>query len=267
MNIHQNFFESKSAKWIEDLTLKLSSNGFEYDFNCEDGLRLIYIKDCNLVLNLISIITSLLPQELIIHQQKFYSNSLSLVHLWEDVFCSRPDQVIERIKSLIGKNARIHGRKTKVFKITKPEADFFLNKNHLQGTVSSRYKFGLFFGDELVAVATFSAPRKMNHSENYKSIELIRFAVKAGFSVSGGLSKLIVHVRENIKPNDIMSYADRDWSAGASYLKLGFEQVSFTEPQVFEIDENFKRTLVKISDSTLNKKVFNTGSIKFILKF
>ena len=267
MNIHPKTFERNNAEWIEDLSLKLSSNGFEYDFNYEDDFRIIFIKNCNLVLNLISINGSFNPQELVNLQQKFYNNNLSLVHLWEDVFCSKPNQVIKRIKSLAGKNARIHGRKTKVFKITKPEADIFLNENHLQGAVSSRYKFGLFFNDELVAVATFSALRKMNHSENYKSIELIRFAVKAGFSVSGGLSKLIVHVRENIKPNDVMSYADRDWSAGASYLKLGFEQVSFTEPQVFEIDESFKRTLVKTSDSTLSKKVFNTGSIKFILKF
>lgn len=267
MNIHQNLFKCDSNKWIEDLTLRLSSNGFEYDFNQENDLKLIIIKNCNIVLNLININTSFVPQELINLQQKIYTNNLSLVHLWEDVFCSRPDQVIERLKSLTGKNARIHGRKTKVFKITKPEADIFLNENHLQGAVSSRYKFGLFFNDELVAVATFSALRKMNHSENYKSIELIRFAVKAGFSVSGGLSKLIVHLHKNIKPNDVMSYADRDWSAGASYLKLGFEQVSFTEPQVFEIDENFKRTLVKTSHSTFIKKAFNTGSIKFILKF
>lgn len=267
MNIHPKIFEKNSPEWIGDLIERLSSNGFGYDFDCENDLNLIFIKECHLVLNLININTSYTPEELIILQQKFYNKNLSLIHLWEDVFCSKPNQIIERIKSLAGKNIRVHGRKTEVFKITKPEADSFLNANHLQGTVSSRYKFGLFFNDELVAVATFSALRKMNHSENYKSIELIRFAVKAGFSISGGLSKLIAYVRKNIKPDDVMSYADRDWSAGAAYLKLGFEQISKTQPQIFEIDENFNRSLIRTSDLTSNRKVFNTGSIKFILTF
>ncbi|WP_231459453.1 hypothetical protein [Pedobacter sp. Leaf132] len=256
-----------NLKWIDDLRSALNAAGFKFETINEEGYTLIYVMDSAVVLNLINIDSKHIPQTLINIQQSFYSRGLSLIHLWEDVFRNKPLLVLERIKSLAGKNSRIHGRKTRVLKIDKPRADAFLNENHLQGAVSSRHKFGLFFGDELVAVATFSALRKMNHTENYKSIELIRFAVKAGFSVSGGLSKLLVYIRKNLNPDDIMSYADRDWSAGASYLKLGFEQVSYTNAQTFELDTNLSRSLSKAVVQNNKATVFNTGSIKFILKF
>ncbi|WP_431295295.1 hypothetical protein [Pedobacter sp. P26] len=171
-----------------------------------------------------------------------------------------------RIKSLLGKNIRIHGRKTKVFKITKPVADSFLIENHLQGSVNSRYKIGLFEKDELVAVATFSALRKMNHTENYKSAELIRFAVKAGYSITGGLSKLISFFAATYQPNDLMTYADRDWSAGEAYIKLGFRQTAVLEPQIYILDENLNRQLKK-DQQVFAQEVYHTGSLKFILQF
>jgi hypothetical protein len=175
--------------------------------------------------------------------------------------------VIARIQSLLGVNKRIHGRKTVVKRISKPIADLFLNNNHLQGAVSARYKYGLILEEELVAVATFSAARKMNFSENYKSVELIRFAVKAGYSVTGGLSKLIAGFAADLEPQDIMTYADRDWSTGDAYHRLGFQQTGILEPQYFALTENLQRYLIKDSLDTYSEKVFNTGSLKFVLKF
>lgn len=144
--------------------------------------------DHQLIIHLVNLNNKFTPQHLIELQEKYLQEDIKLIHLWEDLWQSKPDQVLARIKSLLGKNIRIHGRKTKAFKITKPVADSFLIENHLQGSVSSRYKIGLFEKDELVAVATFSALRKMNHTENYRSAELIRFAVKAGYSITGGLA-------------------------------------------------------------------------------
>jgi hypothetical protein len=204
---------------------------------------------------------------LIQEQTIFLQQRLKLVYLWEDVWLNRPQQVIARIQSLLGVNKRLHGRKTVVKRINKPIADLFLNNNHLQGAVSARYKYGLILEEELVAVATFSAARKMNFSENYKSVELIRFAVKAGYSVTGGLSKLIAGFAADLEPQDIMTYADRDWSTGDAYHRLGFQQTGILEPQYFALTENLQRYLIKDSLDTYSEKVFNTGSLKFVLKF
>ena len=73
-------------------------------------------------------------------------------------------------------------------------------------------------------MATFSNKRKMSRQgPDYTSAELIRFATKDGFTVTGGLSKLIKHYMKMLAPNDLMSYADRDWSLGKGYLAAGFK--------------------------------------------
>ncbi len=247
------------------MSLALTNHKIECHFFLEEGFQLIKT-NTNLVINLANLDHGFKPENLIRLQERYTQKKIKLVHLWEDVWRSRPDQVIARIKSLTGMNSRIHGRKTKVFKITKPVADAFLTENHLQGPVSSRYKIGLFEKEGLVAVATFSALRKMNHTENYRSAELIRFAVKAGYSINGGLSKLITYFAEIYKPNDLMTYADRDWSTGEAYVTLGFAQTAILAPQVYMLGENLIRTL-KMDDQISNQEVFNTGSLKFILKF
>ncbi|MBT2562008.1 hypothetical protein J7E50_15300 [Pedobacter sp. ISL-68] len=253
------------CNWHHQLCLALANHKMVCFFASVDEFRLLRI-DHQLVIHLVSLNNKFTSQDLIELQERHHQEGTKLIHLWEDLWQSKSGQVLGRIKSLLGKNIRIHGRKTKVIKITKPVSDSFLIENHLQGSVSSRYKIGLFEKDELVAVATFSALRKMNHTENYRSAELIRFAVKAGYSITGGLSKLISFFAETYKPNDLMTYADRDWSAGEAYIKLGFKQTAVLAPQTYVLDENLNR-LIKKDSQTSGQEVFNTGSLKFILKF
>jgi hypothetical protein len=256
---------TSDGNWHTQLMLALANEKVECHFFLEEKFHLLQI-DHHLVIHLLSLHNNFTAQDLINLQERYHQKNIKLIHLWEDVWQLKPDQVLARIKSLLGKNIRIHGRKTKAFKVTKPVADAFLAENHLQGPVSSRYKIGLFEKDELVAIATFSALRKMNHSENYKSAELIRFAVKAGYSITGGLSKLIAYFAETYKPNDLMTYADRDWSAGEAYTKIGFTQTAIVEPHTYILDENLNRQLKK-DNQVQAREVFNTGSLKFILKF
>ena len=247
------------------MILALADNKIGCFFTLEDKFSLLQV-DHQLAVHLVGLNNKFTPQDLTKLQERHHQEGIKLIHLWEDLWQSKPDQVLARIKSLLGKNIRIHGRKTKVLKITKPVADSFLIENHLQGAVSCRYKIGLFEKEVIVAVATFSALRKMNHTENYKSAELIRFAVKAGYSITGGLSKLIAFFAETYKPNDLMTYADRDWSAGAAYIKLGFLQTADLEPQFYVLDKDLNRRLKK-NIQGFATEVFNTGSLKFILKF
>lgn len=251
--------------WHQEIFLALTLLDNNFEIKIEGNF--VFISSNSLIINLININNQLNPADLIDLQFENESKDIKLVHLWEDVWLTKPNQVIARIKSLLGKNIRIHGRKTVVKKVNKLIADGFLIENHLQGTVSSRYKFGLFLNDELIGIATFSALRKMNHTPNYTSAELIRFAIKAGFSVTGGLSKLIRAFKINFKPNDLMTYADCDWSRGEAYSKLGFNKVSYLEPAEFLLNEDFDRSIIKNNCELTHQTVFNTGSLKYILKF
>ena len=264
-----NHLSSKNnIEWHDQLKSRLEDSGLKCHFFVEDNFSLILFSENHIAIHLIKLKNHFRPADLIQLQEKYNNSGMKLIHLWEDIWVSRPAQVLARIKSLLGLNERIHGRKTKVNKIAKPIADHFINENHLQGAVSSRYKLGLFEGEHLVAVATFSALRRMNHTENYQSAELIRFAVKAGYTVTGGLSKLISHFHAIQKPNDLMTYADRDWSAGEAYATLGFKLTGLLEPQEFLLDEHLNRKLRKDQVSvSFHPLVFNTGSYKFILEF
>lgn len=261
----KNLTTKQDTDWHLAFKSALIGLKVECQFFYQEDYTLLKLNNTVMV-NLVDVENHHAAADLIALQQDYHQSCIKLIHLWEDVWLSRSRQVLARIESILGKNIRIHGRKTKVEKIDKPRADRFMDNNHLQGTVSSRFKLGLFEKDDLVAVATFSALRRMKHSESYRSAELIRFAVKAGFSVTGGLSKLINHFVAMHRPNDIMSYADRDWSAGEAYVKLNFEKQEALAPQRFSLDENLKRTLIK-AESSAGLEVFNTGSLKFILKF
>jgi len=258
--------QNKFSSWKHEVKSACTVLPISSDLHLDGKYTLLIFENSLLVVNLISSQNTFTPAALQALQYQYQNQQINLVHLWEDLWRSRTVQVVARIQSLLGINKRLHGRKTKVLRIDKPTADLFLGKYHLQGSVSSRYKFGLFLQDELVGVATFSALRKMKHSPNYTSAELIRFAIKSGFSVTGGLSKLLAHFQSVYHPNDIMSYADCDWSAGASYSRLGFTLEGKLESQIFQLDAEWERSLVK--DSTASEiTVFNTGSLKFILRY
>jgi hypothetical protein len=84
----------------------------------------------------------------------------------------------------------------------------------------------------------------------------------------GGLDKLLKTFINEHNPDDIMTYADRDWSDGRSYEKLGFQRIENTSPQGFYLDE---KLLVRYYENKLNehqkvglKPVFNAGNVKFI---
>lgn len=240
------------------------------------------------VIHLINIDNIYLPEDLLILEEQYRSSAIQLIQLWEDIWLSRPEQVLSRICSMLGINQKIHGRKTKADSISQQAADEFLNQYHLQGSAKARHKYALFAEGKIVAVATFSARRKMTRKEQagYTSVELIRFATLDGFTVQGGMSKLIRHMIELIRPNDVMTYADLDWSYGKGYLKLGFKLDSQLPPSVIYLDRhtNLRYFLHRLPEAMIPvlsqlsaeesgidlkslhyNRIFNTGNLKYIL--
>jgi hypothetical protein len=232
---------------------------------------------------------------------KFNAQNQRIIHLWEDVYLSKKDLVQSRILSILGTFTRLHARHCIVKRIDKPMADNFLEINHLQGKANAKLKYGLFLkpqyverfgvvGEDtdhgnknqqfnnrtvepsttqqlLIAVTTFSGGRTMKEGERKgtRSFELIRFASLKGYVVVGGMDKLMKAFTNEHQPFDIMSYADRDWSDGRSYEKLGFSKIENTSQQTLYINlKTLERLPLNwlIEDKYL--EIFNAGSIKFI---
>lgn len=278
----------KIAGWQQEIINKFEEGGILVSPFLSGTFLLLRFERCEgLLLNLLSINQSALPDDLLQLQRHYAAEQIQIIQLWEDIWINRPAQVISRISSLTGENnKRIHGRKTKVFAITQPEADSFLQKNHLQGSAKARYKYALMADGEMVAVATFSAKRRMTRiSENHSSVELIRFATAEGVTVQGGLSKLIKHLVKTIRPDDVMTYADLDWSNGKGYTKLGFELAEQTPPDFIWLHRptllryfphriaETNTTAAGLAGEELTGyllsehyvQIFNTGNLKYIL--
>ena len=88
----------------------------------------------------------------------------------------------------------------------------------------------------LIAVATFSNARKwLKDGKEIRSYEWTRYASLPDLRVSGGMGKLLKAFIKEVQPDDIMSYADLEWSEGEVYERLGFEAEAEKEPVTFTI--------------------------------
>ncbi|MDZ7604514.1 MAG: hypothetical protein U5K79_02780 [Cyclobacteriaceae bacterium] len=159
------------------------------------------------------------------------SQDVPIIHLWEDQWRKKRVIIESRIRSCLGKSQKIHGRQTVVRSVDTPQMLEFLAINHLHVPLKARFRYGLYFQEKLVAMATFSKSRPMlRDGVSYNSSELLRFCNKNGYTVVGGLSKLIAFFIEKQKPDDIMTYRDTDWPGGNAYRALGFEKTGSLPP-------------------------------------
>ncbi len=194
------------------------------------------------------------------------------MRIWEDHWRFRREIVESRVKSKLGLLEKIPGRLCVVRRISGPEADGFLEANHLQGSTAAKIKYGLFLPEKyfrvlkekphtkelLMAVMTFSGARVFR--DGTRSYEMIRFAVLRHYHVQGGFSRLLKGFVREKDPDSVMTYVDREWSSGASYGALGFERAGELPPIRYRVDAEGKRIPLEGPEFD----VINRGSIKMI---
>ena len=124
----------------------------------------------------------------------------------------------------------------------------------------------------LIAVATFSNARKWTKGDKeIRSYEWTRYASFPYLRINGGMGKVLKAFIEDVRPDDIMSYADLEWSEGDVYRSLGFENEGTKAPVLFSIDTaTWTRTPIKpgMTETEIEGKLFfqNFGSNKYRLK-
>jgi hypothetical protein len=278
--------------WKQEIHKLLETNQIHFDFvQNQTVFEMLFIPQHQLYLHLIDI-KIFRENDLPENYFQDFSDKINLqnqriIHLWEDVYIFKKDLVKSRILSILGIFTRLHARHCFVKRIDKPRADNFLEFNHLQGTVNAKLKYGLFLKPQyverfglldaegivhankplLIAIATFSGGRTMKEGERKgtRSFELIRFASLKGYVAVGGMDKLMSAFTNEHQPFDIMSYADRDWSDGRSYDKLGFSKIENSLPQILYINlKTLERLPLNWLTDDEHLEIFNAGSIKFI---
>ena len=97
-------------------------------------------------------------------------------------------------------------------------------EHHIQGApCRMEHVYGLYNEDGEVFCMMCFIPKQFTSTETrHGCYELNRFAVKHGYSVCGGASKLLTAFEREVHPESIVSYSDCDLFTGDVYAKLGF---------------------------------------------
>ena len=206
-------------------------------------------------------------------------NDIQLLHIFEGEYL---ELWLSMINSKLGLNNKIFARKCIIKELKSKETEDFLNKNHLQGFCQAKINMGLFYEDKLVSVMSFSKPR-FNKKYEY---ELIRFASKRNYTVIGGASKLWNYFVNKYNPKSVITYANRRFSNGDLYYKLGFTFIEKTKPNYFyfskqhpKLEPRIKfqkhklKDILEVYDENLSeaenmfnnkyRRIFDSGNLKF----
>lgn len=170
------------------------------------------------------------------------NEGIQLIHIFEDEWINKSNIVKMRLKNILGLNDdRIYGKQCIVSEIDNIIKSNFLNNYHIQGTDKSSIRLGLFNNNNIVGVMTFGKRRLAlgKKSTEKGEYELLRYATSR--SVIGGAGKLLNYFVKKYQPTKIISYADRRWSQGNLYEKLGFNLASNTPVNYWYFDKNHMR--------------------------
>ena len=214
---------------------------------------------------------------------KCQEKGIRLIHIFEHEWDFKRSIVESIIKNSLGLiENRIYARNTTVKEISQIEYSNFLELNHIQGSIVSKYRYGLFYNSELVSVIGFGASRFKN-----KEMELHRFCSKINISVVGAFSKLIKYFMEQNICSEFITYVDRSKFDASGYFKIGFEFLRETEPSYFYVNklsvlsryqcqkhklskllENYDPSLSESENMSINgyTKVYDCGTLKLLYK-
>lgn len=155
-----------------------------------------------------------------------------LIHIFEDELANPVKKRIaySRLRHILGLTRfRIAARDCVVREIDSELKRKFLRKYHIQGSDKSALSYGLFYKNRLVAVMTFGGNRvALGQTAASGEWELVRYATVFNFNIMGGADKLLKYFERNHNPKVLKSYADRRWSQGGLYSRLGFENAGVT---------------------------------------
>jgi hypothetical protein len=167
--------------------------------------------------------------------EKSNLSPIQILHFWDYELQNKFDICKSIICAKLGKfEEKIMARKCKIRKLSSQESRIFFNQNHLSGHINSSYYLGLEYNGEIVQALSIGSSR---FNKNY-DIELHRLATKLNTSVIGGVDKLFAQVKKDFTNKSLISYADKRYSDGAVYKRLGFTELKDSSPNFFWIKDD-----------------------------
>lgn len=213
---------------------------------------------------------------------------IRLLYIWEDEWLYKQNIVKSMLLNIFNKTPeKIYARKCDIRELNSKEYREFTEENHLQGSVNSKYRFGLIYGNRIVAAMGFGSIRiSLGAKADNNTCELYRYCCIRNTVIPGAASKLFKYAVKRLRDKGykrILTYAKLDFSAGDIYKKLGFEYVGDTPPGYFWTNgrkrinrfsvrkselvrqgEDSSKTEVEIMHSRHFYRCYDTGNMKFM---
>ena len=178
------------------------------------------------------------------------SKGIHLFHIFEDEWIYKKEIVKSIILSKLGIYAiKIGARKCVIKEVPTHDATVFCNENHIQGFVGSRYKYGLYYNNELISVLLLSTNRFKKNT-----LEITRFCTKLNYQVQGSFSRLFkFFLSQSIPFTEIYSFADRRYFTGDINTTSGFIIKDESKPNYYYFSVKSIRTPLRLSRMSFQK--------------
>jgi hypothetical protein len=151
----------------------------------------------------------------------FSKCNIKLFQFYENEIRDKENIVISIIKNSLGQSKVVGARSLEVRSVPMDSAQKFIIDNHLMGIISGVKNIALT--DSKGQIFSIILYKKYKNG-----IDISRFATKCGYSVAGGLSRLLKHIEKNENPKFIQSFVDLRYSDGHSLERIGFKKESVT---------------------------------------
>lgn len=161
---------------------------------------------------------------------------ITLLTIFDSDWINKREIVKSIIKHKLGLTEyKIYARNCIIKQLSYKEIKDFEEDNHIQGSKSAKYYFGLYHinNNDLVMTASIGKSR-FNKSFQY---ELLRMTGKQNYYVVGGVSKILEYIRKHIKTSFI-TYCDNRFGDGRGYLQAGLIEHGESSPNYFYFKKN-----------------------------
>lgn len=197
--------------------------------------------------------------------------SFSTINLFQDYWYRGGACLKDRLMAHLGVYEPVFARKCEVVRTDMNTVSAFYAIHHSYGPAKSKYHYALYHKGEIVAAASFSSARRMRRKilhgtgciseTDCRSYEWVRYASVSGMRVSGGMGRLFKAFVSDTDPDDVMSYADMEWSSGKIYRAMGFEDAGFKAPVDFIVDlaTYCRRPVSRVDERELAAVMEKTG--------
>ena len=218
-------------KLVQDICSLLKKNGLKSinDFKTKNKID-IFVSDQSIAFKFILFEEKESQRlQLLKELSELHNKGIMFFPIFEDEFLLKRDLIIDKIEIACGIKSfkkRCPGRKTIIEEIKNVQAETFLEKNHIQGFVSSTVYLGAFYDNELVSVMSFL-------NEKNGEWNLTRFCTNNEYSCPGVASKIFKYFVKKYNPESIKSFLDYRWCRNRNdnlYTKMGFIEEKLLQP-------------------------------------